>query len=134
MDEERGKFLYSGLKFLYEMELVNDPQLINNLKLNVLAVSPRIKEVDFLSSYHHKTMLIWVDLTWWGRKFYEKRILNDVHEIVQQLLPKFKFRVVSDKNIFELALRRVRILFDGGKPDAQTNNTSPTSGDESKSG
>lgn len=110
MDEDKAKFQYAGLRFLYEMELIDDPQLINNMKLNVFAISPRIKEVEFLSSYHHKSMLIWLDLDWFGRKFFEKRILADVTDRVKQLLPNFRFRVVSDRKIFDMALERVKTV------------------------
>jgi hypothetical protein len=113
MDEQKGKFQMSGLKFLYEMELVDDPQLINNLKLNAFAVSQHVRDIELLSSYHHKSMLIWVDLSWFGRKFLEKRITTEIADRVQQLLPKFKFRVTTDRKIFDLSVEKVKIALKG---------------------
>jgi hypothetical protein len=113
MDEQKGKFQMSGLKFLYEMELIDDPQLINNLKLNAFAVSSHVRDIELLSSYHHKSMLIWVDLSWFGRKFLEKRITSEIKDRVQQLLPKFKFRVTTDRKILDLSIEKVRIALKG---------------------
>lgn len=113
MDEERGKFQFAGLKFLYDMELVDDPQLINNLKMNIFDVSAHIRDVEFLSSYHHKSMLIYLDLNWFGRTFLQKRLSIDTLDRVKQLLPNFRFRVVTDRKIFDLALEKVRIALKG---------------------
>lgn len=114
MDEEKGKFQYSALKFLYDLELVDDPQLINNMKLNVFSISASIRDVEMLSSYHQKSMLIFIDLTWLGKKFLKNQIEVGVLDRVQQLLPNFKFRVVSDRTIFDAALARVKKVLQGG--------------------
>ncbi len=113
MDEEKGKFQFSGLKFLYDMELVDDPQLINNLKLNIFSVAPYIRDADLLSSYHHKSMLIWLDVNWLGRTFFEKRIVAGVSDRAQQLLPNFRFRVTTNRAIFDLALQKVKLALTG---------------------
>lgn len=113
MEETKGKFQYAGLKFLYDTELVDDPQLINNMKLNIFDISGSIQEVDLLSSYHHKSMLVWLDLSWFGKKFLEKRIVAGVTDRVQQLLPNFRFRVTTDRKIFDLALVRVKTVLKG---------------------
>lgn len=108
MDDEKGKFQFSGLRFLYEMELIDDPQLINNLKLNIFDVSKMILDAEFVSSYHHRSMLIWVELDWLGRTFFKERITTAVADRVQQLLPKFKLRVVSDRAILEMSLNKIK--------------------------
>lgn len=122
MDDEKAKFQLAALKFLYEIELLDDPQLINNLKLNVFSVSPSIREVELVCSYHHKSILVWLELSWLGRKFLQKRITADVLDRVQQLLPNFKFRVVTDRNILELALKQVESVMKGGN-NAQVSST-----------
>lgn len=113
MDETKSKFQFAGLKFLYDMELIDDPQLINNMKLNVFDVSNFIRDVEFLSSYHHKSMLIWLDVSWLGKKLFEKSIVAGVTDRVQQLLPNFRFRVVTDRKIFDLSLEKVKIMMKG---------------------
>lgn len=113
MDDEKGKFQFAGIKFLYDMELVDDPQLVNNMKLNVFSISASVRDVEFLSSYQHRSMLIWLDLNWFGRKFLSERIVAGVTERVQALLPQFRFRVTTDRKIFDLALARVKTALKG---------------------
>lgn len=131
MNEEKGKFQYSALKFVYEMELVDDPQLINNMKLNIFNVSRHIMDVELLSSYHTKSMLVFIDLTWFG-KLLRKRIEVDVLDRVQQLLPNFKFRVVSDRKILDMSLEKVKTALKGGINDKVSDE--PVDGTGSESG
>lgn len=119
MDEDKGKFQYSALKFVYDLELVDDPQLINNMKLNIFSVSSQIKEVEMVASYHTKSMLIWIDLAWLGKTFLKNRIEMGVLDRVQQLLPNFRFRVVSDRVILDLALEKVKKALKGGKNEVR---------------
>jgi len=128
MDAEKGKFQYAGLKFLYEMELIEDPQLINNLKLNIFNVSSCVRDVEFLSSYNHRAMLIYIDISWIGRKFLLKRIESGILERVTQLLPKFKFRVTADRKIFDLSLEKVKTVLKGDsneKPSSSGSTIAP---------
>lgn len=106
--EEKFKFQYEGVKWLYEMELLNHPQLINNLKLNIFATSTRIKEVEFLIYRERKAMLVLLDLSWLGRKFFKKKIFHDVQDVLSQLLPSFQFRVTDDTKIMEMAVEKVK--------------------------
>lgn len=111
MDDEKAKFQYSALRWLYELELVQDPQLINNLKMNIFSVSTLIKEVEFLSSYQHRQLLILLDLSWIGKKFFAKKIIPAVEDRVKTLLPKFAIRVITDKVLFESAIEKVKKAF-----------------------
>jgi hypothetical protein len=126
MDSEKGRFQYSALKWLYEMELVSDPQLINNLKLNIFNVSGFIKEVELLASQERLQMLIYVELSWIGRKFFQKPIIAGVTDIVNALLPRFRIRVVTDRGILDLAVAKVKQALTGGSLSEAT--TNPSSG------
>lgn len=119
--DDKHKFQGSGLRFLYEMELVDDPQLINNMKLNILMLSNSIKEVEFLSVYETKQMLILLELSWFGRTFFRNHICAAVQERVQQLLPNFSFRVTDDPKIMDAAKERVRLVLQGGKDEVSSN-------------
>lgn len=112
---ERTKYQYEGIKWLMEMELLNDPQAINTVKLNVMMASDRIKEVEILIHRENKSMLVLLELTWVGRKFLRKRIFGDVHDILSQLLPTFQFRVIDDPKIMQLSVERVKQALSGGK-------------------
>lgn len=130
--DEKQKFQYASLKFLYEMELVDDPQLINNMKLNVFSISGCINDVEFLSSYLHKSMLVYIELNWLGRTFLKKRIESGVTDRVQQLLPNFKFRVTTEKRILDMALEKVKTALKGETNEKLSN--SSTDGSNSDSG
>lgn len=112
---ERTKYQYEGIKWLMEMELLNDPQAINTVKLNVMMASNRIKEVEILIHREKKSMLVLLELTWIGRKFLRKRIFGDVHDILSQLLPTFNFRVIDDPKIMQMSVERVKQALSGGK-------------------
>jgi len=114
MDGDKSKFQYEGMKWIMELQLLNQPQAINTLKFNILMVSNRIKEVELLIYRENQTMLILLDLTWIGRKFQKKQIFSDVQDIMQQLLPSFRFRVTDDPNIMKLAVERVQKALTGG--------------------
>lgn len=130
MDLEKGKFQFAGLKFLYEMEIIDDPQLINNMKLNIFDISSTIRDVEFLSSYQHRSILIYIDVNWLGRKFLLKQIEAGILERVQQLLPNFKFRVTADRKILDLALEKVKNVLKG-EPNESSKHTSTTVPNES---
>jgi len=114
---DKVKMQVGALKFLYEIELLDDPNLTNNLKLNILAVSKRIRETEILSlhRFERKEMLIYVDLSWWGRKFESERILSDVERVVTELLPNFKLRVTQDKKVLDAAVKNVHDFFEPKK-------------------
>src|SRR5277367_267744 len=99
------KYQVAGLKWMFEMELLDEknPAPLNVLKLNVLMVSPRIREVEFLIFREGKQMMVLLDLSWIGRKFFQKRIFSEVNDVLVQMLPAFRFRVISDRKILDLA-------------------------------
>lgn len=114
----------NGLKWLYEMELVNDPQLINHLKLNVLARSKYIREVEILSSYSHKSMLVFVEMGKISKFFFKKRIEMEVLDLLRELLPNFRFRVIFERDILNLAIDQVKGAMTSslkGEQDEETN-------------
>lgn len=114
MDSEKSKFQYEGMKWIMELQLLNQPQAINTIKFNILMASPRIKEVELLIYRENQTMLVLLDLTWFGRKFQKKQIFSDVQDALSQLLPSFRFRVTDDPNIMTLAVERVQKALTGG--------------------
>lgn len=109
------KLQHAGLKWLQELELVNDPQMINQLKMNVLLCSKRIKEVEFLVYRENKSILVLLELSWLGRKFFKRSIFAEVEDVVSQMLPTFKFRVIDDPGIMKMAIARVARALTGGR-------------------
>jgi|GEM_PF-6521028 hypothetical protein len=101
--DQSDKVLYqvSGVKWLYQYELVYDPQLINHLKMNILMISNRIKEVELLFFTPKKQLLIYLELDWIGTKFYVEQRNEEVTSIVKDLLPSYNIRVITDIAILE---------------------------------
>ncbi len=122
MDNNRQRFQYEGLKWLYELEIVNDPQLINNLKLNVLVLSRHIKDAEFLIYRENKSILVYLELNWFASKFLRSRLIDEAGQIVSELLPAYKFRVITDKNILNMAVDLVKKAL-GGKNEKSSSNT-----------
>lgn len=118
---ERTKYQQSALTWIMEMELLNHPQLINQIKMNVLMVSRRIKEVELLIYRENKTMLVLLELSWLGKKFFKRRIFAEVEEILSQMLPSFRFRVTDDPKIMDMAVARVKHALTGGKNEVLNN-------------
>ncbi len=119
--DEKQKYQVDGLKWLHELEVLNHPQVINNIKLNIFITSKHIKEVELLIYREKKSMLVLVELGWFGRKFFKKRIFEDVHNTLQQLLPSFRFRVTDDPAIMNLAVERVKQALSGGTHEKASN-------------
>lgn len=135
MDENKSRFQYEALKWMYELEMLEHPQLINNLKMNVMIQSKSIKEVELLIYREKKSILVLIELSWFGRKFKRKSILSDVHEGLSQLLPTFRFRVTEDPKIMEMAVEQVKRALTGGNvseiPNVPASNPDPIKSDES---
>lgn len=123
---DKLKYQREGLRWLQEMQLVSSPQLINNLKLNLFAISRHIRDCEMLISNEHKAILIWLELGWFGRKFYRESIISESEDIIQQMLPSFKLRVVTDKAILDLAVKRVKEMLGGSNEDLNTSSTNDT--------
>ena len=113
--DDKFKYQHEGLKWLYEMELLDDPQLINNLKLNIMDASMfRVKEVEFVMSQSDRKILIWIELGWFNYKFRLRSTLAMIHERLMQLLPNYDFRIVTDRSILELAITKLKKSMTGG--------------------
>lgn len=118
---DRTKYQYEGMKWIVELELLNNPQVINTLKMNILMVSKRIKEVELLIYRENRSMLVLLDLTWIGRTFFLKQISMEVQDILTQLLPSFRFRVTQDPKIMEMAVNLVKQALTGGQNENVSN-------------
>ena len=110
---DKFRYQLEGLKWLAELEMLNHPQLINQLKLNVMMTSKHIKEVELLIYRENKSMLVLLELSWLGRKFFKKSIFADVEDVLTQILTSFRFRVTDDPKIMEMAVAKVKRALGG---------------------
>ncbi len=105
-----------GIKYLYDMEMVHHPQLINNLKLNIYSLSKNIKKVELLVLQEQKSMVVYYEMNLIGRLFTKYKYLNsDIEERFHQLLPEFRLRVVNDSKTFHLILNKAKEYLLGKK-------------------
>ncbi len=125
---ENAQIQANGLKWMAELELFVDEKhskaLINVLKLNVLAVSNRIKDVELLIYRERRQMLVLLDLTWIGKLFFKRRIFEEVHEVLNQVIPTFQFRVIDDPAIMNMAVSKIEKLLKGDNNEVP--NTPPS--------
>lgn len=136
MDSEKGKFQYAALRFLYDNELVQDVQLINNLKLNLLSISKYIREVEILTYQQKRQMHVYLEVSAWGKYWFSKQIEQTALDILKQLLPRYNFRVSLDRKVFDLAVQKAQKVLIGAleKKDEETNtnNSSSSTNDRSQ--
>lgn len=136
MDKNQN-YQSQGLQWLYEMEVLNDPQLINNLKMNIISCSEKIREVELLISKPHKSIMIWidVDLGWFKKELKFYNIQADILSILEQLLPTYKFRVIHDRDILNLAITKLEESLKGVEDEvSNTNDNDSTDNSSSKDG
>ena len=124
MDErsEAEKMAAAGLAWLYELELVNSPTLLNNLYGNLYSF-PKVQDCEIIIDKYQKKMLIWVKFTWFTRKFLKARrhaLIMDMLDQLQTLLPSFEFRLTEDRALFERALKKTQEMLFGGKDAPKT--------------
>jgi hypothetical protein len=129
MDNEKLKYQYNALKWIFEHQLLDDPQCMNHLAMNVFDVSKSIKDVEFLLARDHQQLLVYVELSWFGRNFRKKSIFEETEYRLSQMLPSFKMRVTNDPQIFKMALEKVKKALTGGSREASTKSAdSPSTG------
>lgn len=132
MDNEALRFQKAAQAWIFEMNLINNPQAIDIIRLNVLMSSKYIKTCELLVSLEHTAILVWVDIpgkfTNWrlGRKGL-KNICEDAERLLKKLMPSFAIRVTNQKEIFELSLKRIQELAEGTFDEKSNPNTDNSS-------
>jgi hypothetical protein len=119
IDDELNRMVPAGLKWLYEMEAVNSPVLQNNLYGNLYAF-PHVKDVELIMDRYQRKMLIYVKFSWFVQKFLKgrrKELIMAMLDQLQALLPSFEFRIIEDRTLFDLALKRMEQILFGGVSD-----------------
>lgn len=117
-DKFREELLSSSTKWLLEMEMIHalredraEPTVHNFLYINIFNSSKHITHLEYAIDIHTKSMLIYIQLGFWGR-FLKREKAVEVHilEELQNILPSFRFRVVFDKAIFDRGLTKAQQL------------------------
>ena len=109
LDLDATKTAPAGLKWLFEMEALNSPVLLNTLYGNVYSFN-YVKDAEILIDRHNQRMLLYVEFTWIVRKIAKNRkkvIIEALLDNLQELLPSFNFRIIEDKTLFDTAVKRL---------------------------
>lgn len=117
---ELNQIVPAGLKWLYEMEAVNSPVLLNNLYGNIFSF-PNVSDAEILIDKNNRKMLIWIQFNWLSRKIFKSRKKESTIGILdqlQELLPSFEFRIIEDKALFDLAVKRMKQYVLGGENES----------------
>lgn len=117
---ETPGFAAEGLKWLYEMKALSSPVLLDNLYGNIYSNDPSIKETELLIDKQNSKMLIWIKLGWWANLTRKKKIVKNILDGLQGVLPSFDFRIILDRELFNLALKRVEDKTFGVKDENDT--------------
>lgn len=171
MDTEKQKYQREAIQWLFDNEMVEDPQLINQLKLNIFRVSTTIRECEFLFFQPRRQLLIYLEMNWLGNllsqkglkqaiqsklmrkvlpeavadsvsdtvdssgldKLFLDNLIQDVHEVVQALLPRYSIRVVTDKETMDRSVEKVKQAFKANREKKNEAPNTDSSSDSSKS-
>lgn len=104
----QSKYEEQTMKWLADLQIVQDPQLLNNFKITVFMVSRHIKNIEVLAVTETKQVLVYLQLGWFGRKFYENTIFRKVKKIIPEYFKDYSFAVTTDIERFEKSLQLVK--------------------------
>lgn len=93
-----------ALGWLLEMELVATPYVLNSIILNIFASIKGIKNAEFVIDERQRKLLVYLKLNWFHERFRAKSVEEQVMEMLDQILPSFRKRIVFKREILEKAL------------------------------
>jgi hypothetical protein len=96
-----------ALGWLLEMELVQNPTVLNSIILNIFKTVRSLKDAEFVVDTKEKKILVYLELSRWDMWFHKNEISDKVMELLDQALPTFKKRIIHDKSILEKAIKIV---------------------------
>jgi hypothetical protein len=112
-----------ALSWLFEMEMLNNPTVLNSVVLNVFKLTKGIVDAEFVVDMNDKKLLVYLELNFWHKHFKKAQVQAQVLDMLDTVIPSFKKRVVYDKEILEKAIniinnkrkQELRITVSNGK-------------------
>lgn len=107
---EALKLQREGMSWLFEMGILDNPNVINQLKGNILGLYPHIYDIELLSIMSPKQqVLIYLEfkkLPFWKRfnKDSKEQDCINIQEFVSDMLSTFQVKVTTDPEVFTKAL------------------------------
>lgn len=104
-DNVKQELIGEGVRWLFELGLVNSPAAQNTLMIVTHAASKHVRFVEFVIDQNSRKCLVYLKLGFWANLFRRQEVAGDVLAALSKHLPSFALRVVYDKAIFEKALK-----------------------------
>lgn len=105
MDNDYSKIT---LNWLYELEYVDSPALLNNLYENIFLTNKNIQDIEIVINKENRTILVFLKLTWYSKLVWRAEIHDRVISVLNKLLPEYRYRVTEDLKLLNLALEKAR--------------------------
>ena len=125
----------SALKWLFEMEALDSPVLLQNLYENVFLSHQGIKDCKIFITppqTGQKGILVWLKLKFWTRVFHKEEAYSVAEQVIKTLLPSFRVRIVDDEKLLYLAVEKLKEVYGGGDvPNKSTDISNTTNNDKS---
>lgn len=101
--DEKANSMKGGLRWMYDLELVNEPVIQQNFYENIFYANAGIKDLKVFFIQQQKSVLIYIKLKLWSKWFKKDAIHSEIENIVSMLLPNYRVRIVDDESILETA-------------------------------
>ena len=95
----------NALGWLLEMEMVSNPMVLNSIIMNIMASIRGIKDLQLVVDSNKKQLLIFIELTKFGRWFFRRKIQEQLSDLLEQILPSFEKKVTFDRVFLERAIK-----------------------------
>lgn len=104
----KGHFVAGTLKWMYELNMLDNPAVISNLYENLFLAHKGIQDIEIVLSKENKTILVFLKLGLYARIFKRLEVQGKVTSVIKTLLPEYRFRITEDKAVLEAALNKAR--------------------------
>lgn len=124
--EDDNRLKTGALAWMYEMEVLNSPTLRQNLNENILLSDHRVRDCQILLIQDYKDLMVYVSVGFFSKLFKKREICENVSRVLARILPSYRIRVVTDKNIFNMSLEKVKDFYGGKDEDFNSNPNVPS--------
>ena len=96
-----------AMKWAYDLELFDMPQVQNHLYVNIYSQSKRISNAELILNQNERKLLILLEFDLFARifSFLQTRIITNLQSQLSELMPNYKIRVINDVGIFNKSLK-----------------------------
>jgi hypothetical protein len=97
--------------WLLENDLIQDPLVMNGIISQTLLRVPTVSDMEAVVDTNNRKILIYLSPNYKKRRFFQKKgafediIISQVSDIINSILPKWRIRVVLDRNLLLKALK-----------------------------